>query len=65
MERVFVVFQVVPYEGEYIRGIYVQRENAELRVEGLVDEAHLWGDWDSDESWEIRETEVGVPLEVS
>ena len=43
MERVFVVFQVVPYEGEYIRGIYVQRENAELRVEGFGRRSPLVG----------------------
>ena len=29
MEKVFVVFECVDYEGEYIRGIYLTSEEAE------------------------------------
>ena len=63
MEKVFVVFECVGYEGDIVRGIYKTSEEAGPRIEELVAEAHLWGDWDVE--FETREIEVGVPLGIS
>jgi len=63
MKKVFAVLEVVPYEGEYIRGVYESSEEAEMRIEVLDDESHLWGSWDVE--FKSRELEVGVPLDVS
>ena len=63
MKKVFVVFECIPYEGEYIRGIYMSSMEAEMRIEVLNDEAHLWGSWDGE--FESRELGVGVPLDVA
>ena len=63
MEKVYVVFECVGYEGDIVRGIYLTSEETRPRIEELVAEAHLWGDWDVD--FETREIEVGVPLGIS
>jgi hypothetical protein len=63
MEKVFMVFEVVPYEGDYLRGVYMSSDEAGLRIEELDDESHLWGSWDVE--FESREVEVGVSLSVS
>ena len=63
MEKVFVVFECVGYEGDIVRGIYLTSEEARSRTEVLVAEAHLWSDWDVE--FETREIEVGVPLGIS
>ena len=61
MEKVFVVFEVIAYEGEYIRGIYLSREEAVIREKFLNKDV----DGSDYEYIEVRELEVGVPLSVS
>jgi hypothetical protein len=58
-----VVFECVPYEGDFIRGIYVSSKEAELRKKELKTElVNMWGDETINEL-EIKEIKVGVPLE--
>ena len=60
MEKVFVVFERVPYEGEYIRGIYLTSEEAESRKKHLEERSHF----PDVEIYEVDELSVGVPLDV-
>mgnify|MGYP001165108791 FL=1 len=63
MKKVFVVVEIVPYEGEFMRGIYVTGKEAKQRRDELKTELFdLWGD-ETINGLEIREIEVGVPLE--
>jgi hypothetical protein len=57
MKKVFVVFECVPYEGEYVRGIYLSSEDAEVRKKYLDDNCYFKVDY------EVRELGVGVDLE--
>jgi len=59
MKRVFVVFEVISYEGEIMRGIYLSREEAEVRATHLNTD-----DLDPDITIEIRELAVGVDLDL-
>jgi hypothetical protein len=38
--ELFVVIERIAYEGEYIRGIYLTREEAEVRKSTLIDKPH-------------------------
>ncbi len=58
MENVFAVFEVVPYEGEYIRGVYLTSEEAESRKKRLNDTCHFKVDY------EVRELAVGVDMDI-
>ena len=60
MKKVFVVFEVVDYEGEYIRGIYLSREEAESRKEHLGESSNF----PDVEEYEVRELSVGVDMDV-
>tara|TARA_B100000949_G_scaffold45372_3_gene39130 strand:- start:2178 stop:2429 length:252 start_codon:yes stop_codon:yes gene_type:complete len=61
--NVYVVFEVVDYEGEFIRGIYVSSKQADLRRKELKKELFdLWGD-ENINGLEIKKMRVGVPLE--
>jgi hypothetical protein len=60
MEKVFVVFEVIAYEGEYIRGIYLSREEAVVREKFLNKDV----DGSDYEYIEVRELEVGVDMDV-
>jgi len=60
MEKVFVVFEVVDYEGEYIRGIYLSREEAESRKKNLGESSNF----PDVEEYEVRELSVGVDMDV-
>ena len=61
MEKVYVVFERVAYEGEYIRGIYLSREEAEVRKKHLEERSHF----PDVEIYEVGEWSVGVPLDVT
>jgi hypothetical protein len=56
--NVFVVFECVPYEGEWVRGIYLTSEDAEVRKKYLDDTCHFKVDY------EVRELGIGIDLEV-
>ena len=58
METVFVVFECVDYEGEYIRGIYASSEEAESRKKYLDDNENFKVDY------EVRELAVGVDMDI-
>ena len=53
--EVYVVFECVPYEGEWVRGIYLTREDAEER------KAYLNGGLFKVD-YEVRELGVGIDL---
>jgi len=59
MEKVFVVFERVAYEGEYIRGIYLSREEAESRSKHLEERSHF----PDVEIYEVEELSVGVDMD--
>ena len=59
MKKVFVVFEVVSYEGDFVRGIYLSRQEALVRAKRLSDEGV-----DPDTYIEVKELAVGVDLEV-
>jgi hypothetical protein len=59
-DEVFVVVEVVDYEGEYIRGIYLSREEAESRKKNLMESSNFPGE----EEYEIRELSVGVDIDI-
>jgi len=58
MEKVFVVFECVLWEGEYIRGIYLTSEEAESRKKYLDDNETFKVDY------EVRELSVGVDMDI-
>jgi hypothetical protein len=60
MEKVFVVFERVAYEGEYIRGIYLSREEAEVRKKHLEERSHF----PDVEIYEVEELPVGVDMDI-
>jgi hypothetical protein len=39
----FVVIERINYQGEYIRGIYLTREEAEVRKSALINKTHSPG----------------------
>ena len=51
----------MPYEGEYIRGIYLTSEEAESRKKHLEERSHF----PDVEIYEVDELSVGVPLDVA
>ena len=59
MKTVFIVFECVDFEGEFMRGIYLSREEAEVRAKHLNTD-----DLDPDITIEIRELAVGVDLDL-
>ena len=59
MKKVFVVFEVVSYEGDFVRGIYLSRQEALVRAKRLSDEGV-----DPDAYIEVKVLAVGVDLEV-
>ena len=58
MKMVFVVFECVDYEGEYVRGVYLSREEAESRKKYLDDNENFKVDF------EVRELSVGVDMDI-
>jgi hypothetical protein len=61
--KVHVVFECIPYEGDYMRGIYMSSKEAELRKKEVEKELFdMWGPADG-LMVEIKEIKVGVPLE--
>ena len=60
MKKVFVVFEVIAYEGEFIRGIYLSREEAVVREKFLNKDV----DGSDYEYIEVRELEVGVDMDI-
>jgi len=59
MKKVFVVVEVVPYESDNIRGIYLSNEEAEARTSNLSEMEDL----SYDVYYEIREMVVGEDVE--
>ena len=60
MKKVFAVFECVDYEGEYLRGIYLSREEAESRKEHLGESSNF----PDVEEYEVRELSVGVDVDI-
>tara|TARA_B110001454_G_scaffold172337_1_gene163341 strand:- start:195 stop:377 length:183 start_codon:yes stop_codon:yes gene_type:complete len=59
MKTVFIVFECVDFEGEFMRGIYLSREEAQVRAKRLNSE-----NMDPDTAIKVRELEVGVDLDL-
>jgi len=59
MKKVFVVVEVVPYESDNIRGIYLSSEEAEARTSNLSEMEDL----SYDVYYEIREMVIGEDVE--
>ena len=59
-DEVFVVVEVVDYEGEYIRGIYLSKEEAESRKKNLGESSNF----PDVEEYEVRELSVGVDMDI-
>ena len=59
MKKVFVVVEVVPYESDNIRGIYLSNEEAEARTSKCCEMEDL----SYDVYYEIREMVIGEDVE--
>ena len=58
MKKVFVVFECVDYEGEYVRGVYLTSEEAGLRKKHLDDNENFKVDY------EVREMALGMDVDI-
>ena len=54
------MFERVAYEGEYIRGIYLSREEAESRSKHLEERSHF----PDVEIYEVKELSIGEDMDI-